>query len=299
MELKHYRLIKTITEEGNIANSSSKLFLTQSALSHQLRELEKKLGFKVFNRSRNKWQLTNQGEKLYVMAKEIFQVVESGFKEIHTINQNIKNTIRVGTNCYFYYKGLIQTVNKIIDSCPFIDIDLSLDEEVNLSQKTLSKELDISITSDKITHQQLHFTELFKDEILAFVHKKNPLAQKEFLEASDFEDLHLTIHSFPLDSVSVYKHFLKPNGIEPKKVTAIPLTQASIEIVNANMGIFCVPEWLLKPFNLPPNIIPKKISKDGLVRSNYLVCRVEDRSHSYIQAFVNALEENFHQEIFT
>ena len=44
MELKYFRLIKTIAEEGNIANSSEQLFLTQSALSHQLRQLEDRLG---------------------------------------------------------------------------------------------------------------------------------------------------------------------------------------------------------------------------------------------------------------
>ncbi|MEL7123304.1 MAG: LysR family transcriptional regulator, partial [Bacteroidota bacterium] len=58
MEIKYFRLIKTIEEEGSIANSANKLFLTQSALSHQLRELETRLGFKVFYRKRNKWELT-------------------------------------------------------------------------------------------------------------------------------------------------------------------------------------------------------------------------------------------------
>ena len=48
MEIKYFRLIKAIVEEGSIANSAEKLFLTQSALSHQLRELEEKLKFKVF-----------------------------------------------------------------------------------------------------------------------------------------------------------------------------------------------------------------------------------------------------------
>ena len=48
MEFKYFKLIKTIEEEGSIANSSKKLFLTQSAISHQLKELEERLGFKVF-----------------------------------------------------------------------------------------------------------------------------------------------------------------------------------------------------------------------------------------------------------
>jgi LysR family transcriptional regulator for metE and metH len=71
MELKHFRLIKTIAEEGSLANSSEKLFLTQSALSHQLREMEERLGFKVFFRSRNKWKLSEQGQELYLSAYSI------------------------------------------------------------------------------------------------------------------------------------------------------------------------------------------------------------------------------------
>ena len=79
MELKHYRLIKTIVEEGSIANSSEKLFLTQSALSHQLREMERHLGFKVFFRTRNKWELTKQGVELYKLANDLFKTIDKGF----------------------------------------------------------------------------------------------------------------------------------------------------------------------------------------------------------------------------
>ena len=66
MELKYFRLIKAIEEEGSLANSSERLFLTQSALSHQLRELEERLGFKVFHRTRNKWKLTQEGAPAYI-----------------------------------------------------------------------------------------------------------------------------------------------------------------------------------------------------------------------------------------
>jgi len=78
MEIKYFRLIKTIAEEGSIANSSEKLFLTQSALSHQLKELEEQLGFKVFHRSRNKWKLTDEGTELYTLGNTILNNIEKG-----------------------------------------------------------------------------------------------------------------------------------------------------------------------------------------------------------------------------
>lgn len=79
MEIKYFRLIKTIAEKDSIANSVEKLFLTQSALSHQLRELEERLGFKVFLRTRGKWKLTAEGGELYKLGNSILESIEKGF----------------------------------------------------------------------------------------------------------------------------------------------------------------------------------------------------------------------------
>ena len=82
MEIKYFRLIKAIAEEGSIANSTEKLFLTQSALSHQLKELEEQLGFKVFLRTRNKWELTEEGNELYGLGNTVLASIEKGFENI-------------------------------------------------------------------------------------------------------------------------------------------------------------------------------------------------------------------------
>ena len=103
MEIKYFRLIKTIAEEGNIVNSSEKLFLTQSALSHQLIVLEERLGFKVFHRTRNNWNLTEEGEELYKLAKEVLLTIEKGFNNIKYIKEGSVGTIKLSTECYSFY----------------------------------------------------------------------------------------------------------------------------------------------------------------------------------------------------
>ncbi len=91
MEIKYFRLVKTIVEEGSIANASEKLCLSQSALSHQLKELEQQLDFKVFLRTRNKWELTEEGTELYKLSNSVLENIDNSFKNIEQIQTDKLN----------------------------------------------------------------------------------------------------------------------------------------------------------------------------------------------------------------
>ena len=125
------------------------------------------------------------------------------------------------------------------------------------------------------------------------MHKENVFNQRAFLSADDFAEAHLIIHSFPIETVSVYQQFLMPNKINPIKTSAIPLTEVSLEMINANMGIMCMPKWALKSFKMSDDLIFKKIGKYGLKRTHYLVVRKADKNKKYISDFILNFEEEF------
>ena len=293
MEIKYFRLIKSIAEEGSIANSSEKLFLTQSALSHQLKELESQLGFKVFYRTRNKWLLTEEGSELYKLGNEVLDSIEKGFKNIQQIKTGSIGSIKVSTECYSFYQGLSSFIQKMGVLYPKIDVDLILEATHQPISKILSNEIDIAIVTSKPSNDSLVSVEVFEDEIFAMMHKENSLQEIDFLDTSNFADIHLIIHSFPLETVSVYQQFLKPNNITPFKISAIPLTEVALEMVHANMGIICMPKWALKSFRISKDIIYKKIGKHGLKRTHFLVVRKADIHKKYISDFISNFEEDF------
>ena len=132
MEIKYFRLIKTIAEEGSISNSADKLFLTQPALSHQLKELEERLGFKVFNRKRYKWQLTEEGAEVYKLGSSILESIEEGFQNIEKLRAGSAGTIRVSTECYSFYQGLSSFIQKMGLLYPEIDVELILEEKLTV-----------------------------------------------------------------------------------------------------------------------------------------------------------------------
>ncbi len=293
MEIKYFRLIKTIVEEGSIANSAEKLFLTQSALSHQLRELEERLGFKVFIRTRNKWELTDEGVELYKLGNTILESIEKGYQNIKQLRTGSVGTIKVSTECYSFYQGLSAFIQKMRLLYPDIYVDLILEATHQPIPKILSNEIDIAIITSKPKNETLSSIEIYEDEIFAIMHKENTLNKTDFLDVNDFSETHLIIHSFPLETVSVYDQFLKPNKITPLKISAIPLTEVALEMVDANMGIMCMPKWALKSFKLSDDLIFKRIGRNGLKRTHHLVFRKSDKKKKYINDFISNFEDDF------
>lgn len=293
MELKYFKLIKTIAEEGSIANSSNKLFLTQSALSHQLKDVEKQLGFKVFYRTRNKWELTEEGVALYKLGNTILSTIDKGFKNIQEIRRGSVGNIKVSTECYSFYQGLPSFIQKMGLLYPEISVDLHLEATHQPIARILSNELDIAVVTTKPENNLLESTVIFNDEIFAIMHKEHLLNKEEYVAPDSFSRTHLIIHSFPLETVSVYEHFLKPNKVMPKKISAVPLTEVALEMINSNLGIICMPKWALKSFKTSKDIVFKRIGEKGLKRSHFLVTRKVDMSKKYINDFIS----NFREQI--
>ncbi|WP_442266899.1 LysR family transcriptional regulator [Tenacibaculum sp. ZS6-P6] len=286
-------MIKSIAEEGSIANSAEKLFLTQSALSHQLRELELQLGFKVFLRSRNKWILTEEGKELYKLGNDVLEKIKVGFEQIEQIKSGSKGNIKLSTECYSFYQGISGFIQKMGVLYPEITIDIILEATHQPIPKILSKEIDIAIVTQKPDHKHLEWKEVYNDEILAVINKENILSRKDFLSADDFTNEHLIIHSFPLETVSVYNNFLKPDKIIPKKISAVPLTEVALEMVEANMGLICVPIWAVNSFKVSEELTFKKLGSNGVKRTHYIVFRKEDKLKKYINDFISNFEDHF------
>lgn len=276
-----------------MANSSEKLFLTQSALSHQLRELEERLGFKVFYRKRNHWTLTREGEKLHEMAISLFQTLDKGFHQIRELKEGAKGRIRMSAECQSFFHSLPAFVQKMGVLYPEIELDLKLGATHQTISQLLAGELDSALVTVKPESDQLQSTLVFEDELLVLMHEENPLCELDYLDAGHFAESCLYIHSYPLESVSIYEHFLKPNKVVPRKVEALPYTELILKMIEANMGIHCVTRWALTPFILSDELVLKRIGTKGLKRKHYLVVRDEDSNKEHMANFTSTFLEEF------
>ena len=296
MEIRHLRLIKAIVEEGSIIKAIDKLHLTQSALSHQLKEAEYQLGTKIFLRINKKLILTKAGEKLYATANEILDKLSDTEKEIKQLIFGEVGEIRISTECYSSYHWLPSVLKQFHLLYPNIELKIVMEATHYPLQKLQENILDIAIISDPIKDENIKYVELFQDEMMMVVSENHSWTGKKFVVAEDFINEHLLIHSLPLETVTVYQFLLEPAKVSPKKITPLPLTEASIEMVKADMGIMAMAKWALQPYLKNNSIKAIKIGKNGLKRKHYIAYMSNKTYPDYFQHFIEFLQAEINQQ---
>src|SRR2546430_7716615 len=106
LEVRHLRLVEAVADVGSLTRAGDRLHLTQSALSHQLRDIESRLGAALFLRIGKRLVLTPAGERLLGSAKEVLARLERTEEEIRQMRRDKAGVLRLTTECYTCYHWL-------------------------------------------------------------------------------------------------------------------------------------------------------------------------------------------------
>ncbi|WET00753.1 LysR family transcriptional regulator [Flavobacterium sp. YJ01] len=290
MEIRHLKLIKAIVEEGSITKAIDKLHLTQSALSHQLKEAEYQLGTAIFLRVNKKLVLTKAGEKIYELANEILNKLNETQSQIKQMVFGEFGEIRISTECFSSYHWLPSVLKQFHLLYPNVELKIVTEATHIPLQKLLENTIDIAIVSDTVKDNHIKYTELFQDEMVMVVSENHSWADKKYIVAEDFINEHLIIHSLPMETVTIHQFLLAPAKVSPKKITPMPLTEASLEMVKADMGVMSMAKWALQPHLKNTPLKAVKIGKNGLKRKHYVATRANETYPDYFQHFINFLQ---------
>ncbi len=291
LEIRNLKLVKAIVEEGSIVNAIDKLHLTPSALSHQLREAEIQVGAKLFHRINKKLILTEVGEKILVSANAVLGELNKFEREVKQIIKGETGTIRISTECYTSYHWLPGVLKKFNVDFPNINVRIVFEATHKPIQRLLQGEIDIAITSDPVVNDHVEYVELFQDEMVAVVSVSHHWGDKEYVVAEDFKKENLIIHSEPTDTVTIYQRLLNPASVKPLNQTILPLTEASVEMVKADMGVLVMARWALKPYLNNDALRTIRVTQDGLFRQHYCAILNNEGRPEYYDYFIKFLKE--------
>jgi LysR family transcriptional regulator, regulator for metE and metH len=112
MEIRYLKLVKAVVESGSLAKAIEELHLTQSALSHQSKELEYFLGTHIFLRQNKKMILTSTGQALYEAAKGILDKMNLTEALIKSIVYGETGEIRISAECFSGYHWLARVLKQ-------------------------------------------------------------------------------------------------------------------------------------------------------------------------------------------
>ena len=152
LEIRHLKLVAAVAETGSVTLAANRLHLTQSALSHQLRDAEEQLGAALFERRNRRMALTPAGERLLQSARSVIDELTRAEKEIREGDGNgvAKGVLRMSTECCTVYHWLPPRLKLFQHKFPAVDFQLVIEATDNPFEALLDGKLDVAIVCDPI-----------------------------------------------------------------------------------------------------------------------------------------------------
>jgi LysR family transcriptional regulator, regulator for metE and metH len=293
LEMRHLKLVAAIAETGSVTLAGNRLHLTQSALSHQLRDAEEQLGVPLFERRNRRMALTPAGERLLQSARVVMDELARAEKEIHECNGNsaAKGVLRLSTECYTVYHWLPPRLKLFQHKFPAVDFQLVIEATDSPFEALLEGKLDLAIVCDPIRKRRIRYTPLFEDEVVIIVPPEHRLAGRRFAAPQEFADENLIIYP-PKEDSTVLNRFLVPAGISPRKIREVMLTDVIIEMVRGGLGVAALAKWAVAPHLDSGALVGLSLTEQGF-RRTWSAAQVRDtRTPAYVEEFIRVLAEN-------
>src|SRR4051812_23533699 len=103
MELRHLKMISEVAKQGSLTRAAEHLFLSQSALSHQLKDIEDFFDTQIFIRQKRQMFLTPTGQIILEAGEKIISELEQAKNHIQYLKDKNAGEIRLSTECYTSY----------------------------------------------------------------------------------------------------------------------------------------------------------------------------------------------------
>ena len=285
IERVHLQIIAALAENGSLTAAANALFVTQSALSHQIRYLENKLEIPLWQREGRKLRLTRAGELLLQVAGQVLPVFEQTEQTLKAYAGGRAGILRLGVECHPCYEWLKGVLGDYLRAMPAMDVDIRHQFQFSGMQALLNQHVDLLVTPDKLITQGIRYAPLMDYELVLVVANAHPLATKSYVKASDLAAVLLLTFPVAPERLDVFSHFLQPAGVLPDS-KQIQSLEIMLQMVILNRGVTVLPDWLARELAAKEAVSICRLGSAGLPKTLFAAIREADAEIEYIQEFI-------------
>ncbi|HJR61122.1 MAG TPA: LysR family transcriptional regulator [Vicinamibacterales bacterium] len=286
LSIRHLQLITTLHETGTATAAAARLGVTQSAVSHQLREIEARLNAPVCVRAGRRLILTPAGMRLLETARVVMAELERTARDVRRLADGHAGTLRITAQCHTGYHWLPPLLRTFRARYPGVDVEVAVEHTRHPVEALLQGSLDVALVTDTVRDKRLRVRRLAADEHVAIVSRTHPWTKKSFITPAELGSEDLLLYSAsPAESFTV-RRILAPAGVRPARVRFVQLTEALVEMVKAGLGVSVLPMWAVRPAVTRGDIRTVRITRRGIQREWSAVTLKNANEPLYLSEFI-------------
>ena len=208
MEFRQLRYFVKVAELRSFSEASKALFISQSTLSQQIKQLEEELGVELLVRDSRHVSISDYGEQYLPYAKQVLKDVDTSTERMNDVRQLKIGTLNVGAT-YTFCPLLADTVRDYMKKYPGIKLKIYCRSMENLMEMLEHGQLDVALSYKPLqSYDDIDSHILFNSNLCVIAGKDNPVAKKERIRLAELENLPLVLPAKGLQARNAFDNLL-------------------------------------------------------------------------------------------
>ncbi|WP_082020382.1 LysR family transcriptional regulator [Leisingera sp. ANG-M6] len=276
LDLRHLQLIQAVIQTGRITDAAKMLGVTPSALSHRLREAERRLDVPLFTRMHKKLRRTPAADYMAVVAERILSDLSRAEEDVRRMNANVQHVVRLSVEAYSNYRWLPAFIKFLKSSTEGIDLQIMAGASSDPLNGVLNRHIDIAVMSGTVAQAGLRSLPLFEDPLLYIMSPGHRLAGRDYVEGSDIVGEPFITYTKVPEPDREFALLFRPTDSYPKWAATVELPEAIVELVASDLGTSVLASWALQTALNEGRIVGARVTQDGISVPWCAAIRAED-----------------------
>lgn len=239
-----------VAERLNFTKAAEALYLSVPTVTHHIKNLEEELETRLFYRNSRIVKLTEQGEKFYYDAKDIYMKIEDTKSRFQNYDKSQSVIFRIGCMSENEFEKIDPILKQIKEQFPYVQPKVMAKDFFDLKNLYENQQLEIAIATHDLSNQGT-YKKLFYYESYALMLPSNPLAKEKELSPEQLSEENLITlppKNIPFIKGNKFQEFLALHAQDHKHIVS-ENEKESILLAKCGYGIAVLPGFLVSKDN--------------------------------------------------
>lgn len=237
MNPHHLRTFLAVRRHRNYTRAAEEVFLTQPAVSRQVRQLEEELGVRLFEQIGKSLHLTDAGETLAVEAEKLLGAMERTAEAVRSHCSAERGSVRIGASTTPGFYLLPDLLGRFHRRFPKVTLHYTVENSLRIEQMLLRNELDLGFVGARLSSGELELKPLVEDEIVCFTSPSHRLAKVRGIAPGLLEEEMWIIREKGSATRRHFEDWLSSQGGTIRNAIELSCPEACKTLVRAGIGI--------------------------------------------------------------
>ena len=291
MHLETLKVFCDVVETKSFSVAASQNYVTQSAVSQQIRMLEEKYGKQLLERTRGNVQLTPAGEILYQVSKEIVQRYQDLEGRLQDVAKVVAGTVRVATVHSIGLYELSTQLKRFLKAYPQVQLQLGYSRSSKIYEDALKGGIDLGIVAYPSRRPGITTIPLREDRLVLVVPPAHAFAKHRTISTNRLAGEALVGFDRDIPTRRETDRVLRKHGIDPRYVTELDNVEVMKRVVEIGLGIAILPEQAVRPEVKGGTLVTVQLSDEVFPRQLGIIHRSGKHFSPAAAKFIECLRE--------